>query len=175
MSTYSDSIPPASTPVFTVGPDGVAFTPDAEGEITQPSRRPPVRAKTISIKRLSKRELERGRTSFPDVPYDRPATRGDCLQGVNAERPCPFVSCKFHLYLDVNPRTGSIKINYPDKEPWELDESCALDVADNGGATLEDVGETARLTRERIRQLESKGLKKLRALSAIAALQDYWE
>jgi hypothetical protein len=134
-----------------------------------------VRARTISIKRLSKRELERGRAMYPEADEPRPDNRDACLQGEHAERPCPFVSCKHHLYLDVNERTGSIKVNFPDLEVWELPESCALDIADRGGITLEEVGDIMNLTRERIRQLETRGLSKLKALSDMAALQDYWE
>jgi hypothetical protein len=75
-----------------------------------------------------------------------------------------FLSCKHHLYLDVNPATGSIKVNFPDLDPWELEDSCALDVADRGGITLEEVGLVMNLTRERIRQLETRALLKLRDL-----------
>jgi hypothetical protein len=81
---------------------------------------------------------------------------------VHGARPCLFVSCKHNLYLDVNPETGSIKLNFPDKEIWELGETCALDVADKGGITLEEVGAIMNLTRERIRQVETRGLLKLR-------------
>ena len=77
-------------------------------------------------------------------------------------RPCPYVSCKHHLYLDVNPETGSIKLNFPDLEVWEMAETCSLDVADKGGITLEEVGEILNLTRERIRQVEVRGLLKLK-------------
>jgi DNA-directed RNA polymerase sigma subunit (sigma70/sigma32) len=62
----------------------------------------------------------------------------------------------------VNPETGSIKLNFPDKEIWELQYTCALDVAEKGGITLEEVGEIMNLTRERIRQVETRGLMKLR-------------
>lgn len=134
-----------------------------------------VRARTISVKRISKRELQRGRELFPDLDVERPRSRQDCLQGPNAERPCPFVSCKHHLYLDVNERTGSIKLNFPDLEVWDLPETCALDVADRGGITLEEVGVIMNLTRERIRQLETRGLAKLKALAEMAALQDFVE
>ena len=40
--------------------------------------------------------------------------------------------------------------------------SCALDVAEKGGITLEEVGAIMNLTRERIRQVETRGLLKLR-------------
>ena len=89
----------------------------------------------------------------------RPSKREECCDGI---RPCPFVTCKYHLYLDVNPNTGSVKLNFPDKEVWEISETCALDVADRAGITLEEVGVILNLTRERIRQVEMRGLAKLR-------------
>lgn len=134
-------------------------------------RKREVRARTISVKRMTKRELELGRMLYPDVEdVVRPKTRAECLEG---ERPCPFVSCKHHLYLDVSARTGAIKLNFPDLEVWEMAETCALDVADRGGTTLEEVGAIMNLTRERIRQVEVKGLAKLQALKDMAALRDY--
>ena len=75
------------------------------------------------------------------------------------------MSCKHHLYLDVNPDTGSIKLNFPHLEPWEMSESCALDVAERGGITLEEVGGIVNLTRERVRQVEVRATTKLRAFS----------
>jgi DNA-directed RNA polymerase sigma subunit (sigma70/sigma32) len=41
-------------------------------------------------------------------------------------------------------------------------ETCSLDVADRGGITLEEVGAILNLTRERIRQVEVRGLYKIR-------------
>ena len=61
----------------------------------------------------------------------------------------------------MNPDTHSIKKNFPHKEVWELEETCALDVAERGGLTLEEVGELLNLTRERIRQMESLGVDRL--------------
>ena len=134
-------------------------------------RKRDVRARTISVKRMTKRELELGRMLYPDVEdVIKPKLREDCAQG---ERPCPFVSCKHHLYLDVSARTGAIKLNFPDLEVWEMTETCALDVADRGGATLEEVGAIMNLTRERIRQVEVKGLAKLEALSDMYELREY--
>jgi DNA-directed RNA polymerase sigma subunit (sigma70/sigma32) len=83
-------------------------------------------------------------------------------------RPCPFISCAHHLYLDVNPESGAIKLNFPHLEVWEMAETCSLDVADRGGITLEEVGAILNLTRERIRQVEVRGLYKIRAHSGEA-------
>lgn len=155
------------------------------------------RARTVSIKRLSKRELERGRIQNPPldpVQFPRPRKRGDCLtaaqkiaqaeaenrrprpdelvDGCNAIRPCPWVSCPEHLYLDVSSRTGSIKLNFPDLEVWDLPETCGLDIADRGGITLEETGEHMNLTRERIRQLETHALDKIRNGDGIEELAD---
>jgi hypothetical protein len=125
------------------------------------------RAQTRSRRQIA-RELRRERelgvvdeelaALVKEVEAIRPRSRADC---VNGPRPCMFISCKHHLYLDVNPATGSIKVNFPDREVWEIEESCALDVADRGGITLEEVGAMMNLTRERIRQLETFGLRKL--------------
>ena len=89
------------------------------------------------------------------------------------ERPCPFVACKYHLYIDVHPVRGSIKINFPDVEVWEMTDTCALDIADRGGITLEEVGQIMNLTRERVRQLETQGLAKLQEVEGVDKLHDY--
>ena len=125
------------------------------------TRRVRPRSKTIAMKRLTRAELARGAEMYPPVDgVARPQTRAECRDGV---RPCPWVACKHHLYLDINPRTGSIKINFPDVEPWELEQTCALDIADQGGLTLEEIGLVTNLTRERVRQVEVRGLLTLRA------------
>jgi hypothetical protein len=147
-----------------------ALEPAISREQRRSRRKREVRARTISVKRMTKRELEIGRLLYPESDYDKPRVRSECAEG---PRPCPFVSCKYHLYIDVSARTGAIKLNFPDLEVWELGESCALDVADRGGTTLEDVGAIMNLTRERIRQVEVKALAKLEALRDMMALRDY--
>lgn len=143
-------------------------TPDAEltREQHRSRRHRAVRATTVSMKRMTKRELAIGAALYPEQPgtdYQRPKTRGECAGGV---RPCPFVSCQHNLYLDVSDQTGAIKLNFPDLEPHEMAESCALDVADRGGITLEDVGRLTNVTRERVRQIELLAYRDARAGAA---------
>lgn len=125
------------------------------------------RAKTIGAKELRRElreERERGVVDLDlerlrrELEAERPKTRADCDE---IRRPCPFFACRWNLYLDVNPATGSIKFNFPGLEFWELEETCALDVADHGGVTLERVGELLNVSRERIRQVETSGLEVL--------------
>ena len=117
------------------------------------------RSKTLAVRGLPREKVEEAQQIFQTFEQFRPKSRGDCR---NAPRPCPWVSCKYHLYLDIVMQSGSIKMNFPDLEVWEMTETCALDVADRGGITLEDVGILLNLTRERIRQVEKSGLDKLR-------------
>ncbi len=118
-----------------------------------------VRSKTIAAKRLTREERRASALIVYPTDAERPENRSECM---TVPRPCPFVSCSHHLYLDVNPETGAIKLNFPHLEVWEMTETCALDVADRGGITLEEVGAILNLTRERIRQVEVRGLTKIR-------------
>ena len=186
-ATNRDVEPGEATTVSVPSTEGslaLALSPDGHGEASsmgeteeaprkkrgRRKRRSRARARTISIRRLSKTELNRGRMLYPETDYWKPKSRADC---VDMERPCPYVSCKYHLYIDVHPVRGSIKVNFPDLEVWEMTETCALDVADRGGITLEEVGEIMNLTRERVRQVETAGLAKLEAVKDIARLKDY--
>lgn len=133
-------------------------------------RRQRMRSKTIAPKRLSKDEVRMMELLALYKQIPRPRARKECSHGL---RPCPFVSCRHHLYLDVNEEKGSLKLNFPDLEVWELPETCSLDVADRGGMTLEEVGEIMNLTRERIRQVEVRGLKKLKDTIEAGRLSAY--
>lgn len=125
-----------------------------------------MRAETLNPFRVAKRDRDVLRAEFPDDGARRlPLVRGDCVDGA---RPCPLVSCRYHLYLDVT-EAGSIKFNFPDVEPEALEYSCALDLADRGGLPLEDVGAVSNLTRERVRQVELIALTKLETALGVPA------
>lgn len=109
-------------------------------------------------------QRHRGHASLPivDDVAPRPTTRAECLPGGrNAIRPCPYVSCRYHLLLDVR-RSGSLRFNFRTREVGKLSETCALDVADRGGHSLEDVGKFMGVTRERVRQLVTDALARMR-------------
>lgn len=117
-----------------------------------------MRGKTIPAKELLKTiKSEEEIVAYPDG-FKRPLTRSDCADG---PRPCPLVSCKYNLYLDVS-KSGALKFNFPDVEVEDMKESCVLDVADRGGITLEEVGQIMNLTRERIRQVELRAIDKVK-------------
>lgn len=83
-------------------------------------------------------------------PFDPPKTRGDCA---NIPRPCPFTRCRHNLYSEHR------DVELEDVPPAR---SCALDIADGGESTLEDIAQVFGLTRERVRQIEAKALKQIR-------------
>lgn len=101
--------------------------------------------------------VRQNKTARLTQPRRLPLTRGECEGGI---RPCPYVTCVHHLYLDVNPDNGSIKYNYPGKEPHELEHSCSLDV--NGELDLSEVGKRLNITKEAVRRTEGVALNKLR-------------
>ena len=162
-------------------------TPDVmAGDIVPANRKRRLRAKTINVQRMSKRDLERGRMEAPPSEttdlYARPKTRGECLQGEHAQRPCPWIGCTRHTFADVDEFTGSIKINHPPADDSAealvdvlraMPYTCSLDLADEGGATLENVGSLLSVSRERCRQIEVDALVKITRRAALAALGDF--
>jgi len=118
--------------------------------------------KTLYNRRLNQKDFE----ALKDIDYPedikRPVSRNECRNG---RRPCPFISCRYHLYLDIT-RTGSITFNF-NEEPWEIPESCSLDIADKGPHILDDIGKYFHVCRERIRQIEAIALRKLRGNKSI--------
>jgi hypothetical protein len=149
---------------------------DAEAEgsvVTERAHGRRARSRSIRVLRVTRREARQAAERATEIEAElaeRPHRREDCASG---PRPCPLVSCRHHLYLDVNPQTGTIKLNFPELEVWELVQSCALDVADQGGTAIEKVGELMNVTRERIRQIEAQALSKLTSSAGTRVLQDF--
>jgi hypothetical protein len=105
-----------------------------------------------------------------ELELTRPALRSECIDG---PRPCPHVACKHHLYLDVNPNTGTIKLNFPELEVWELNDTCALDIAERGGTSLDDISKLMNVTRERVRQIETQAMSKLASVQDLHELRQH--
>lgn len=122
---------------------------------------------TISMRRFSAREHALSLLEYPTdehATYERPLVRGDCLAGgSNEARPCPWVSCAYHLAIDVSEDSGNIKLTFPGVEVADMRHTCALDLADGDGATLEDIGAAQNISRERVRQIELEAIAHLRA------------
>lgn len=137
-------------------------------------RRRGERSRSIRVARATREERQRAEHSarYLESQIDRPHTRDACIDG---PRPCPFVACRHHLYLDVSPTTGTIKFNFPDLEVWELAESCALDVAEAGAQPPERASSLLNVTRERIRQIEAVALARLSMVRDLRALRDWTE
>jgi hypothetical protein len=109
---------------------------------------------------------EAGAGAEPDgfVEPVRPQTRADCLPGGrNAQRPCPYVSCAAHLALEVRSHGSyaTLRESFPGVEVWDMAETCSLDVADRGGAALEEVAALLNLTPERARQIEALAMERV--------------
>lgn len=98
------------------------------------------------------------RAEEPLLKILRPQKRADCAE---VPRPCPFIACRYNLYLDVR-EDGGIRFNFPDREPDEMTASCVLDLAADGPRTLDLIGALMGVSKERARQLEAAGLRKVK-------------
>jgi hypothetical protein len=89
-------------------------------------------------------------------PSNLPRTRADCEGG---PRPCPLISCRHNLSADVT-FAGGVRVHWlPEDEPDRP--TCALDLAERQGMGERDVGEALGCSRERVRQIEHRALKKI--------------
>ena len=82
-------------------------------------------------------------------------TRGACRK---LPGPCPHAVCRFNLTSERRDSRGAkpAEIHLP-----VVREACALEAAEQGGMTLEEIAMRLSLTRERVRQIELGALKKL--------------
>ncbi len=116
---------------------------------------PPSVTRKRCLGRITKESIRIGRLLFPEAIH-RPRTRGDCPDS----RPCGIISCRHNLWMDVN-QTGGIILRESGVEPEDAEHSCSLDLAQQGGMTLEEVGGVMSICRERVRQIENAALAKL--------------
>jgi hypothetical protein len=88
----------------------------------------------------------------------RPRNRSEC----GGARPCLFVTCRYHLAYDVTDG-GSLKVNFPGVGLEEMEETCALDVADQGPQILRRVGRLMNVLTQRADQAIHLALAELAA------------
>ena len=116
---------------------------------------------------VSLRVLQKSAKEFPEPVY-HPKERSECRGG---PRPCPLVGCKWNLYLDVSEK-GTIKYNFPDLQPEDMQVSCALDVIEAGMTSALDIAAYMNLTREGVRLLELRAKAKLLAATEFESIED---
>lgn len=123
---------------------------------------PPARRRklpTLGLTRVRVTErVELALSASEAEPSSRPKTRAGCA---DVPRPCPYASCAHNLFLDVN-ASGGLKQNFAELEDMPAEWSCALDVVDRGGATLEEIGSALGISREAVRLIEVRAFDKLR-------------
>lgn len=124
-----------------------------------PKARATAKRQAKVLPKVTRASLEFGRTTFPPDPEQRlPSSREDCRGG---PRPCPLCSCSMHLKYDVHPETGSIWDNAPGVEIEDMAHTCALDLADAGPRSLEEIGEAIGMTKQGALLIEAKATAKI--------------
>lgn len=102
--------------------------------------------------------------SAPDFPQPTE-------DGFNAARPCPFVSCRHHLLLDVNSQNGhlvkTVDFDEDDDESVSFtlharQETCLLDAIGNGKLTQTNVAELLNVSQERVLYIERRAMARAR-------------
>lgn len=122
------------------------------------SKHKKVTFRSISTMRVSKAIVRAASVANQNATRVLPMTRGECPE----LRPCPYVSCRFNLAIEVSAKTGTIKLTYgsDDIDDWP-EKNCVLDWAEHGGMDPAEIGKALALTHERARQVEEQALRKL--------------
>ncbi len=96
---------------------------------------------------------------------DRPKKRGDCAEGGAMHvRPCPWASCRHSLVAHYNPHDRTVDEPFADVEHETLADTCALDVADRGDHSQEEVAERMGVCHQRVDAIERGALSKRKEL-----------
>ena len=102
------------------------------------------------------------------VGDDGDATFGDFIEDKEAENPLDMTS-----YSLLKEKLNDVLCTLTERERQILEMRFGL--VDGYGHTLEEIGKKFQVTRERIRQIEAKGLRKLRHPTRIRKLQGFLE
>jgi hypothetical protein len=140
------------------------------------------RAHTVCVRRIRMTLVREAQVDTSDYTAKIPRTWGDCQERAlgTATNPCAYLRCRHNLLLDISEDTGSYKVTWPHLASGHYGDeydalprhTCALRVADEGGMTLDEIGVMMNLTRERVRQIETKALLRLRDLSELVRVVD---
>lgn len=84
-------------------------------------------------------------------------TKGACRNGPG---PCTVATCRYSLLADTT-SPGEWK----GRAPKKVAENCALDAAENGAMTLDEIALEIGRTRERVRQIEARAMAKIRRIA----------
>lgn len=125
--------------------------------------RPHPKAASLGIGKLTRAEVEEKERIDADPELlallaARPRLRSECAGG---PRPCPYASCRYNLAIDVTDR-GAAKRNFPHLEIWQMRETCAWDVVDRGGVTLEEIGDLTNVSMQAASQTLEIAKRKIR-------------
>ena len=96
------------------------------------------------------------------------ASFGDFIEDKAADSPLDLTS--FHLLKD---RLGNVLCSLTERERQVLE--LRFGIGDGNARTLEEVGQQFRVTRERIRQIEAKALRKMRHPTRLRQLHGFLE
>jgi hypothetical protein len=154
---------------------GTAHFPGPDARAPRPERKfiprksnPGPRPRSLGTHRLSRterRELAADTKELAEAGIldQRPRTFRECLA---MTQPCGWVACRHHLALEVNPRTRTVKMNFPNQDVTDLAATCSLKVAagvpEGQTMSLQAAGRFLNISMEMARLIERSALTKLR-------------
>lgn len=132
--------------------------------------RPKTRADCLSADALARALTSEWLERHPEAgPEDAPHFQTS--DGMNCARPCPYVGCKHHLLIEVNPDTGDMTKAVPFDETSQDDvgdvlsgraQTCSLDVANEGAIAPKQIGALLNVSRQRVEFIAERGVSKAR-------------
>jgi hypothetical protein len=150
-------------------PKAAPIRPTALRVVAPRRQRPGARPRSVGLDPLTLQEraqLARDEAWLraEGILQGRPVGEGnaDCTNIPDPD-PCPWIGCRLHLGKEVDEITGALKRTFPDREVWEMSETCAIRaVRSRGALSLEEVGKLTNVTEEWVRQIELGAVRKLR-------------